>query len=984
MDVVLEESLMSPSSAKDADERNEVAVKSDDAPIPVFVWRQQLERITGVSIPVDVYEAGADRLRVKLLCMWRRGLLRHFWLWVKAQHRELEASLEWCTSQFGWSNTPGAIKPDAPLVFWDRSTSSYRWFRKRQGVGRKLEGRFKPVGRKRYSAAWQLQSTILGPSKDGVKECMEKAAGCTWWKWDAGSRLFFWRWPKEYVIEARDGCKCWYNPSKLPRYLIPQRPPSNPEMTDKIREKLADVMMKLYIADGRVVSLTSFFDVLKGVDDIRMVYNGTSCGLNAACWAPWFPLPTVDTHMRTVEAGTWMSDIDLGEMFINFPLDEALRAYAGVDVTMYFPELLHEGKDTVWQRWGRLLMGFTASPYLACRYLLRARKILLGDRLNPSNPYRWEKVIKNYPGLISYNPLRPRVYKIRTDGKIAADLHKYIDDLRPTSVDEKEMWDASMQVMTRVNWLGMQNAARKFRLKNGLMPGAWKGALISTAGEVFKSLSQARWDKVKAIIERLIRIIEEDGYLEFKSLLSDRGFLTYVAQTHPAMVPFLKGFHLTIDSWRGGRDEEGWRVKMDYNVSKALNKRRVGTDEECLEEALAEAAEAVTEEVQSLKGVGNKAKKKDGKDNTTQGAMVDPPEIVYPAPRFLGDLKVLKEMTKSEVPIKQHVRAKRCDMVKFGFGDASGGGYGSALAKLLGEANIRHGRWALFYSAEETSSNFRELRNLVDAVALDYERGLLDGFELFLFTDNSVAEKAYYKGTSSSKKLFELVLKLRLIEMEGKMIIHVIHISGKRMIHCGIDGLSRGDTTDGIAAGITMDNYVPLHLDCLERSPTVETWVQSWWPREDFGKLDTLDENDWFIWDENKRNCLWTPAPAGGEASVEELGNWIHHTSERIHIYIIPTIWTCTWRKQLGKTCDLTVALPNVFSFWNLHQHFEPLTLAIFVPYLNREPWRMQSHPAVDILERKLREVQEDPDGSIVGNLLREFLFKARQLRRVL
>jgi hypothetical protein len=29
------------------------------------------------------------------------------------------------------------------------------------------------------------------------------------------------------------------------------------------------------------------------------------------------------------------------------------------------------------------------------------------------------------------------------------------------------------------------------------------------------------------------------------------------------MLPYLKGLHLTIDSWRGNRDEEGWRSSED-------------------------------------------------------------------------------------------------------------------------------------------------------------------------------------------------------------------------------------------------------------------------------------------------------------------------------------------------------------------------------------------------------------------------------------
>ncbi len=48
--------------------------------------------------------------------------------------------------------------------------------------------------------------------------------------------------------------------------------------------------------------------------------------------------------------------------------------------------------------------------------------------------------------------------------------------------------------------------------------------------------------------------------LPHKELLADRGFLVYVMRTYPAMVPDLKGFHLTIEAWRGGRDAGGWKL----------------------------------------------------------------------------------------------------------------------------------------------------------------------------------------------------------------------------------------------------------------------------------------------------------------------------------------------------------------------------------------------------------------------------------------
>jgi hypothetical protein len=72
--------------------------------------------------------------------------------------------------------------------------------------------------------------------------------------------------------------------------------------------------------------------------------------------------------------------------------------------------------------------------------------------------------------------------------------------------------------------------------------------------------------KLKAILkkwsDRLIkRRGKKDIKLSHKELLSDRGFLVYVTRTYPAMVPYLKGFHLTIEMWRGGRDSEGWKLR---------------------------------------------------------------------------------------------------------------------------------------------------------------------------------------------------------------------------------------------------------------------------------------------------------------------------------------------------------------------------------------------------------------------------------------
>jgi hypothetical protein len=50
---------------------------------------------------------------------------------------------------------------------------------------------------------------------------------------------------------------------------------------------------------------------MKGDYDIRMVFNGNLSGPNTALWAPWFCLPNATTHMRIVEPGTFMVDVDI-------------------------------------------------------------------------------------------------------------------------------------------------------------------------------------------------------------------------------------------------------------------------------------------------------------------------------------------------------------------------------------------------------------------------------------------------------------------------------------------------------------------------------------------------------------------------------------------------------------------------------------------------------------------------------------------------
>ena len=74
--------------------------------------------------------------------------------------------------------------------------------------------------------------------------------------------------------------------------------------------------------------------------------------------------------------------------------------------------------------------------------------------------------------------------------------------------------------------------------------------------------SQDKWDQLKHICQHWLTQLENNNIeLDHKSLWSDKGFLVYVTQAYPSIVPYLKGIYLSLETWRGGRDAEGWKIK---------------------------------------------------------------------------------------------------------------------------------------------------------------------------------------------------------------------------------------------------------------------------------------------------------------------------------------------------------------------------------------------------------------------------------------
>ena len=100
--------------------------------------------------------------------------------------------------------------------------------------------------------------------------------------------------------------------------------------------------------------------------------------------------------------------------------------------------------------------------------------------------------------------------------------------------------------------------------------------------------------------------------------------------------------------------------------------------------------------------------------------------------------------------------------------------------------------------------------------------GDLEGVDIFIFTDNAVGKAAFYKGNSISPFLFNLILRLTILENNMKMKLYLVNMVGTRMISQGSDGLSRGDMLEGVMNGEDMLYVVPLHKSALEKQPNLE------------------------------------------------------------------------------------------------------------------------------------------------------------------
>jgi hypothetical protein len=763
-------------------------------------------------------------------------------------------------------------------------------------------------------------------NKAAIVDCLTRANNSTYWDWADGSRLFFWRW-EHWWKSARDG-EVFFHEEPTRKWMGYSLPADTWHYELLLRKKEEKLIQRRYLEDGYVDCIVPRFGVPKGEDDIRLVWDASRNGVNETLWAPSFWMPTFRTLQDLIikwlpcsvsdyfegkipdhpRESDWriphQADMDVGEMFLNYTLHYSERHAFGVRIASG-----DEHKVTyTTKRFSRLMFGGTPCPYVAVQGHARCLELVVGNRLDPTNPLGWIRVIENYPLTRGYDPSMPRVIRVRADGDMAPGIPAFVDDGRVTGPSDPICDAATHQLCTQVNAKGEQNASRK-RRNMSKTPGAWTGKLLWTdEPHPRKAILPEKWKIHRQALIDLHQMIDEDSPVDrsFFLSLTCRGMSQ--TEVYTDLRPYYKSFYNALEEWRPDRDEEGWKRDDDSSF-----------DEEA--------------------------------DSAYQTA---PPPTIRVTKELRRDLDALLLFYENEDPVFLLVRPRSRDDVVYIAGDASAAAYGAAVQNPDGSVTVRLGNW----TAEETArgSNWREATNLVRCFLADVSRGLFDGKEVWTITDNLVFSLVSNKGMSKSKGLSDLVLQTKYECRRHEVFWHPLHCSGRRMIKIGMDGTSRGDFDSGMMLGQDIRDLVPLGASALDfEGNGIHQWAKAWMGAD---YSNPLTPEGWFSIGHQPGVHFWAPPPAAALIALEELAqSKLKRPFEVTHVFVCPRLlYFEEWRRRFAKEMDFWFLIEPNSSLWP-NSCCEPLVFGISFPLRSAKPWKLRRVPNVVALGREMQEV---------------------------
>lgn len=355
--------------------------------------------------------------------------------------------------------------------------------------------------------------------------------------------------------------------------------------------------------------------------------------------------------------------------------------------------------------------------------------------------------------------------KIRLDGELATNEETFVDDIHVMgreSAGQDNTWRDCKRLKSEMNHVQNQAEDRKFR-KPTPTPGPWNGGLLHIDTPFpMKSTTGKKWKRFRDGLKWIDEQAQQADEIDTAELHRIAGLGVNVTKVYPEGRPFLKGMYNALEAFREGRDVDGWRLQDSMEQAEQLEQQ----------------------------------------DSSRSEAAAGYPQFT----RITDELKLhvdgLLKLFHEEEPPAVPIRPTEAGKIRYLVGDASAEGFGMAIQYPNLEIEIEDGLWTEEFS--EQSSNMREAANHAMFILKVVKTGRHDGCKLWDGTDNHVWSMVWNKVLSDSRHLFYLALELRLVCKEHEVWLHVFHMSGNRMIKCGMGGISRGNWDSGIAQGFDL------------------------------------------------------------------------------------------------------------------------------------------------------------------------------------
>ena len=157
----------------------------------------------------------------------------------------------------------------------------------------------------------------------------------------------------------------------------------------------------------------------------------------------------------------------------------------------------------------------------------------------------------------------------------------------------------------------------------------------------------------------------------------------------------------------------------------------------------------------------------------------------------------------------------------------------------------------------------------------------------------------------------------------------------------------------------------PLLVDCIctcKYYPSLEELTE----KECLWKVQGLADQNWTNVDgmefplKNVNDLLlWTPPLCIADVAVKFLRKYRHWRPELTHIIVVSKLMMYKWRKNIFKTCDLSLYVDFWPRYWPTNMH-ESFLIGVYFPLLYCSYWNLIRSRLVLEVERNLCLVHKD------------------------